>query len=74
MILPQLGAAKRMTEQVHAVDPLRILGFLEETLLDLSGNAVDTANGRYDPQLVADPYFPTATAIKLHFPIRSLRR
>ncbi|MOA15693.1 hypothetical protein D3C78_1358630 [compost metagenome] len=72
MILTQLRTTKRMTEQMHTVNPLRILSFLQKTLLDLPGNAVDAANGRHDPQFIADPHLPTDTAVKLHLTIRSL--
>ncbi|SUI44814.1 Uncharacterised protein [Serratia marcescens] len=73
MILPQLRAAERMAEQVNAVDPVR-LRLLQKALLDLTGDAVDAADGRHDPQLVADPHFAAGPSVQLHLAIRRLRR
>ena len=62
-----------MAEQMHAVDPLR-LRLLQKALLDLAGDAVDAADGRHDPQFVADPHVAAGPAVQLHLAIRRLRR
>ncbi len=52
--------------------PAASVGFFQKTCLDLAGNAIDTADGRDQPQLIADPHQTVFTAINLYFTIGHL--
>ncbi len=72
VVVTQLGAAVGVAEQMHAVSPFGIVGLFQEARLDLTRNPVHAADGREDPQLVADPHVAVCAAVDLHPTIRRL--
>lgn len=63
-----------MAEEENAVGAFRVMGLFQEAILNLTRNAVDAANGRQDPQLVAHSDVAVSPAINLHLAIGRLRR
>ena len=57
---------------MHPVSALGTIGLFQEARLDLTRNPVDAADGREDPQLVADPHLAAGAAVNLHLSIRCL--
>lgn len=63
-----------MAEEEHAVSTFGVVGLFQETVLDLPRDAVNTAHGWQDPQLIAHPDIAVSATIDLHFTICRLRR
>ena len=49
MVISQLRAAVGVAEKEDAVGAFRVVGLFQETILDLPGDAVNTAHVRQDP-------------------------
>ena len=58
-----------MAKQEYPVGAFGVVGFFQKTRLDLTRDPVHTADGRQDPQLIADPHFPAGAAIDLNVAI-----
>ena len=72
VVVAELRAAVSVAEQMHAVSAFGIVGLFQETRLNLPRNPVDAADGREDPQLVADPHVAAGATVDLHLTIRRL--
>ena len=72
VVVTELGTAVGVAEQMHAVSPFGVVGLFQEARLDLARNSVDAADGREDPQLVADPHVAAGATVDLHLTIRRL--
>ena len=62
-----------MAEEEHAVSTFGVVGLFQKTVLDLPRDAVDTAHGWQDPQLITHPDIAVSATIDLHFTICRLR-
>ena len=72
VIVAKLRAAVGVAEEENAVSSFGIKSLFQETVLDLPRNAVDTADGRQNPQLIAHADISVGTAVNLHIAIRRL--
>ena len=72
VVVAQLGTTVGMAEQMHAVGAFSIVGLFQETRLNLTRDPVHAADGREDPQFIADPHLPADAAVDLHLTIGRL--
>jgi hypothetical protein len=63
-----------VTEQEDAIGAFRFVGLFQKPVLNLTGDTVDTADGRQDPQFIAHPDLTVSTTIELHVAVGRLRR
>ena len=74
VIITQLRTAISVTEEKDAIGAFRFVGLFQKPVLNLTGDTVDTADGRQDPQFIAHPDLPVRTTIELHVAVGRLRR
>ena len=74
VIITQLRTAISVTEEKDAIGAFRFVGLFQKPVLNLTGDTIDTADGRQDPQFITHPDLPVRTTIKLHVAVGRLRR